>query len=173
MAAAQALEKIREDGVCPALLETLEQDPNEYVRALAAMSLVQHDDARGMEFILEALDRHPRSPDRRIRQVLPSIGHKLVVLLTQAIYSPNERLAVLSTQALGNIWFGNYGTVNSLVRAVDHPNDRVRAAVMTALGKVGSRDTLPTLRSCLNDSPRTVRDTAQQALLRLEDLRAE
>jgi hypothetical protein len=159
--AARALGLVRAEGALRPLLACLE-DPHEEVRAAAVEALGHLGDPGCVPALLRALpdaSRHQRARVvEAIRALGPSVAHALVA---HARVHPDDLATV--AELIG--FTGAASAADDLLAWSSHPDDKVRASALQALGSLGLDDRAYyyTLRA-LGDTEMTVRAMAARAL---------
>ena len=159
--AARALGLVRAEGALRPLLACLE-DPHEEVRAAAVEALGHLGDPGCVPALLRALpdaSRHQRARVvEAIRELGPGVAHALVA---HARVHPDDLATV--AELIG--FTGAASAADDLLAWSSHPDDKVRASALQALGSLGLDDRAYyyTLRA-LGDTSEAVRAMAARAL---------
>ncbi len=164
----KGLTTLRDATVYPAAIELLgHHDP--VLRRYAIDILVNLENRQAIESLLLLL----KDADWWVRENavigLGKLGSKdIVPVLSELLAIPG--LCVAAANALGNI--GHQSAVQPLVDHLPAADTRSRLAILDALEKIKSPDSIPMIETCLNDSDRDVRIKAGEVLARLRVDRA-
>jgi len=149
--AAGELGKYKEarDHVVPALIKSLEEDVNTYVRTAAAESLGYLGDERATFPLMDAL-RDSCSFVRRAAAIALGQLHakEAQVALLHALDDSNYYVRRAAVNAIGKLEIPDLG--NALVPLLDTDDPRVRRTTITALQRLGYHEAVPALIEMLS-----------------------
>ncbi len=167
----RAVELLGSLGVAEALPDLVARlaDPDEEVRRGAVRALGRTAAPDAVPALLALLDA-PRRPESAhyITLALLRIGPAATERLADAVRTHGPRGREAAAQVLG--WLGETSSVGALTTALQDEDERVRAAAVDALGRIGLPTAAPAMRLLLGtEQPELVRVTAAKALGRLGD----
>ncbi len=102
-----------------------------------------------------------------LEDIFKLIGHPATSSLVNALGSDNNYRRRLSARILGEM--RDTSSVDGLLKYSGDPDFRMKAGVISALGKIGDRRAVPAARTALDDGDYLVRTSAAVALGSLKD----
>jgi HEAT repeat protein len=155
------------------LLERLEQDEDDSVRASAALALGrtfrEEERSQVEQGLRSAIRRGPTSVREAAVRSLGNIGgrHAEEELRLVLVGTSDDSVLVAAAEGLGQL--RSTVAVPELQRAATAQSPGLRRAAVSALGAIGSRDTVPFLLQMLDDEDPYVRLEAKKGLDQFED----
>jgi HEAT repeat protein len=120
-----------------------------------------------MPRLVEKMKSQDAREMQAIEDVIKLIGAPAVPLLVEALGSDNNYRRRLASRILGEL--KDSSSVDGLLKYTDDDDYRMRAGVISALGKTGHRRAVGPSRDALRDSDDLVRTAAAVALSNLKD----
>jgi twitching motility protein PilT len=159
----KSLTRLKDPDVYPAAVELLRHsDPA--LRRYAIDILVNLENNQAVESLLMLLKDADWWVRERAAIALGKLGSKDVIpMLADLLAIPKLRPA--AAEAMGNI--GDQSAVQPLLNHLQDSNTESRLAILSALEKIKSFDSIPYIETCLNDSSRDVRIRTAEVLARL------
>jgi HEAT repeat protein len=134
----------------PALIATLNDDVNTYVRSAAAESLGHLGDPRSIFPLMDALHDSSSFVRRAAAIALGQLQAKEAqVALLQALDDPNFYVQRAVINAIGKLGIPDLGSV--LLPFLDTDDPRIRRTVVTALRRMGTHDAVSRMVTMLEE----------------------
>ena len=135
-------------------LVTQLQDPNPDIRSSVVEGLAKTGDSRAVAPLITALQDESESVRGRALQGLKDIGPPAVSLLIVALKNRDPQIRRKASCVIDNIGYelrdiGDFRSVDPLIDALKDPTSVVRSHSVTALGKIGAPQALPSVRAAL------------------------
>jgi HEAT repeat protein len=136
------------------------------VRKYASMGLIRVSDKKAIKSLIHALDDEDIRVRKNAAQALGNIGEEVIEPLVKMLenkdnFSKKRQLRAV-VEALGFV--GNSKTVDPLIRALSIKDVYVRKVSALALGKFNDTKAIESLKNCLNDENKQVKEAANQSL---------
>lgn len=147
------------------------QSAFELSKILADTSRIPHND-RFVSQMLSAFEYSLRDPDLRVKQYLiRAMGQSRMNAFSQTVTGSlgDEDEAIVADAAYSLGLIGGQGNLEPLAGVANHRSSLVRNRVAIALGNLGNRKAIETLRPMLKDSEPNVHWNAAVSLAKLGD----
>ena len=147
------------------------KDPVEEVRLAAVKALGELNEPRGLQVLLEAIEKGNRWTGSNVIKVLVGMGSGIAPEIISRLKSTtNTNARLLYVQICGLLRID--AALGILLGLLQDPDKETRVAVVRALGDIGDILAVPSLMVLLNDKNWEVKAQAAKALGRLGDKHA-